>query len=206
MFIERPPFFLRLIWKGLWRRPIEGRKVVYLTFDDGPCPETTEKLLDILDRNNLKATFFCVGDNVRKYPELFAEIKRRGHQVGNHTMHHLKGYCVDYQTYIADVAEAQTYIGSSLMRPPYGRIRLSQLRELRRHFTVVFWDLITRDYNARLSPERIVCNVRRYARNGSIVVFHDSLKAQKNLFGSIQPAIDFLKSEGYEFLVIGEKD
>lgn len=202
MFIERPPFCLRWLWHGVWRRKQAGRKVVYLTFDDGPCPDTTPLLLDILERNNIKATFFCVGDNVRKFPDLFAELKRRGHHVGNHTMHHLKGFRVDYQTYIDDVAEADGYIDSTLMRPPYGRIKWSQLHTLRQKYTVVFWDVITRDYNACLTPEQALRIVKRYTRNGSIIVFHDSKKAAKNMLAVIQPAIDFLKSEGYDFCVL----
>ncbi len=181
---------------------MDGKRQIYLTFDDGPCPETTPQLLDILDRNGVKATFFCVGDNVRKFPELFAELQRRGHHVGNHTMHHLKGFRTSRQAYIDDVAEANRYIGSTLMRPPYGRIKWSQLWHLQRHYTVVFWDVITRDYNRNLSPERVCGIVRRYARNGSIIVFHDSKKAAPNMLAAIQPTIDFLKSEGYEFALL----
>lgn len=193
---------MRWIWHGIWRRKVAGKRQVYLTFDDGPCPETTPQLLDILDRNGIKATFFCVGDNVRKYPELFAELIRRGHRVGNHTMHHLKGFRTACQTYVADVEMADSLIGSSLLRPPYGRIRLSQLRRLRSKYTIVFWDVITRDYNRKLSPEFVCGVVRRYARNGSVIVFHDSLKASKNMLAAIQPSIDYLKAEGYTFALL----
>lgn len=193
---------MRWIWHGIWRRKVAGKRQVYLTFDDGPCPETTPQLLDILDRNGIKATFFCVGDNVRKYPELFAELIRRGHRVGNHTMHHLKGFRTACQTYVADVEMADSLIGSRLLRPPYGRIRLSQLRRLRSKYTIVFWDVITRDYNRELSPEFVCGVVRRYARNGSVIVFHDSLKASKNMLAAIQPSIDYLKTEGYTFALL----
>lgn len=193
---------MRWIWHGIWRRKVAGKRQVYLTFDDGPCPETTPQLLDILDRNGIKATFFCVGDNVRKYPELFAELIRRGHRVGNHTMHHLKGFRTACQTYVADVEMADSLIGSSLLRPPYGRIRLSQLWRLRSKYTIVFWDVITRDYNRKLSPEFVCGVVRRYARNGSVIVFHDSLKASKNMLAAIQPSIDYLKAEGYTFALL----
>lgn len=202
MFVEQPPFIMRWIWHGIWRRKVAGKRQVYLTFDDGPCPETTPQLLDILDRNGIKATFFCVGDNVRKYPELFAELIRRGHRVGNHTMHHLKGFRTACQTYVADVEMADNLIGSSLLRPPYGRIRLSQLWRLRSKYTIVFWDVITRDYNRKLSPEFVCGVVRRYARNGSVIVFHDSLKASKNMLAAIQPSIDYLKAEGYTFALL----
>lgn len=193
---------MRWIWHGIWRRKVAGKRQVYLTFDDGPCPETTPQLLDILDRNGIKATFFCVGDNVRKYPELFAELIRRGHRVGNHTMHHLKGFRTACQTYVADVEMADSLIGSRLLRPPYGRIRLSQLRRLRSKYTIVFWDVITRDYNRKLSPEFVCGVVRRYARNGSVIVFHDSQKASKNMLAAIQPSIDYLKTEGYTFALL----
>lgn len=202
MFVEQPPFIMRWIWHGIWRRKVAGKRQVYLTFDDGPCPETTPQLLDILDRNGIKATFFCVGDNVRKYPELFAELIRRGHRVGNHTMHHLKGFRTACQTYVADVEMADSLIGSRLLRPPYGRIRLSQLRRLRSKYTIVFWDVITRDYNRKLSPEFVCGVVRRYARNGSVIVFHDSQKASKNMLAAIQPSIDYLKTEGYTFALL----
>lgn len=193
---------MRWIWHGVWRRKVAGKRQVYLTFDDGPCPETTPKLLDILDRNGVKATFFCVGDNVRRYPELFAELIRRGHRVGNHTMHHLKGFRTGCQAYVDDVEAADGFIGSRLLRPPYGRIKLSQLRRLRAKYTVIFWDVITRDYNRDLSPEFVYGVVRRYARNGSIIVFHDSKKASKNMLAAIQPSIDFLKAEGYGFALL----
>lgn len=193
---------MRWIWHGVWRRKVAGKRQVYLTFDDGPCPETTPKLLDILDRNGVKATFFCVGDNVRRYPELFAELIRRGHRVGNHTMHHLKGFRTGCQAYVDDVEVADGFIGSRLLRPPYGRIKLSQLRRLRAKYTVIFWDVITRDYNRSLSPEFVYGVVRRYARNGSIIVFHDSKKASKNMLAAIQPSIDFLKAEGYGFALL----
>lgn len=193
---------MRWIWHGVWRRKVAGKRQVYLTFDDGPCPETTPKLLDILDRNGVKATFFCVGDNVRKYPELFAELTRRGHRVGNHTMHHLKGFRTGCQAYVDDVEVADGFIGSRLLRPPYGRIKLSQLRRLRAKYTVIFWDVITRDYNRDLSPEFVYGVVRRYARNGSVIVFHDSKKASRNMLAAIQPSIDFLKAEGYGFALL----
>ncbi len=199
MFVEQPPHFLRLIWKGTWRKKQAGKKVVYLTFDDGPSPVTTPKLLDLLDEHAIKATFFCVGDNVRKYPDLFQEIKRRGHQVGNHTMHHLKGFCTDYHTYIRDVTIADKLIQSHLMRPPYGRIKPEQLRTLSKKYEIVMWDVITRDYNNKLTPEEVYTIVKRYTRNGSIIVFHDSETAAQNRFGALPASICFLKEHGYSF-------
>lgn len=202
MWIEQPPHFVRLIWKGTWRRKLTNKNVVYLTFDDGPSPETTIKLLDILDNYQVKATFFCVGDNVRKYPNEFEEIRRRGHQIGNHTMHHLKGFNTSCLDYIRDVTEADKYIHSHLMRPPYGRITLKQLNILQQKYEIIMWDVITRDYNNELSPNKVLSIVKKYTRNGSIIVFHDSIKSAKNMFGALPESIEFLQKQGYEFRLI----
>lgn len=177
---------------------------VYLTFDDGPNPETTQQVLDILNRYHIKATFFCVGDNVRKYPEEFAKLSANGHIVGNHTMHHLRGFSTPKQTYLDDIAEANSYIHSELFRPPHGRIHWNQLSALRKQYKIVFWDVITRDYNAKLPPERIIRIVKHYTRNGSIIVFHDSLKAKRNLLGALEPSIQWLIAQGYTFGTLDE--
>ena len=176
------------------------RKVVYLTFDDGPIPEVTPWVLDLLDRHKIKATFFLVGDNVRKHPHLFEELKKRGHSYGNHTMHHLQGFKVRSIKYMRDLTEADELIRSPLFRPPHGLIRWSQARAIKKHYNIVMYDLVTRDYSKRLSPEEVLGNVKKYTRNGSIIVFHDSLKAEKNLRVALPAAIEWLKSEGYEFL------
>lgn len=199
MFIEQPPSFVRLFWKGVWRMKRAGERTVYLTFDDGPCPTTTPQILEILRRYQLKATFFCVGDNVRKYPELFEQIKCEGHHVGNHTMHHLKGFGTSTEDYCNDVAEADAFIHSRLFRPPYGRVKPAQLKEIRKNYTVVMWDVITRDYNPKLSPEKIVRIVKKYARNGSIIVFHDSKKSSANTLSALPQAIEALLVKGFSF-------
>ncbi|MDR2684596.1 MAG: polysaccharide deacetylase family protein [Prevotellaceae bacterium] len=198
MFIEQSNFVIRLMWKAVWRIN-DGSKTVYLTFDDGPCPKITPQTLDILDKFDIKATFFCVGDNVRKYPEIFESIKQRGHAVGNHTMHHLKGFNTDFQAYINDIEEANSYIKSSLLRPPYGRITFRQLRELRKKYKIVMWDVITRDYNPYFSSEKIFSIVKKYTRKGSIIVFHDSEKSSKNMLETLPNALEWLKNQGYEF-------
>ncbi len=199
MFIEQPPYIIRQLFKATWRKKSNRSKDVYLTFDDGPNQNVTLPLLDILDKYSIKATFFCVGDNVKKNPDLYAEILRHGHSVGNHTMHHLKGFNCTVQEYLADIQEASLYIDSKLIRPPYGRIKRSQMKELRKQYEIVMWDLITRDYNSHLSPDDIYKIVRRYTRNGSIIVFHDSLKASKNMLGAIEPCIQWLQQQGYTF-------
>ena len=176
--------------------------MVYLTFDDGPVPEVTPWVLDTLDRYGIKATFFLVGDNVARNPGLFEEIKRRGHSWGNHTMHHLQGRLVSTYRYMHDISEANSLIGSPLFRPPHGLIRWKQARAIKDHYNIILYDLVTRDYSRKLTPERVFNNVRRYARNGSIIVFHDSLKAEKNMKAALPRAIEYLLARGYEFEAI----
>lgn len=200
MLIERPPQWLRrLAPEALFRMPCaDGRKVVYLTFDDGPIPQVTPKLLDLLDEYGIKATFFMVGDNVRKYPELYREVLARGHRVGNHTMHHLQGMRSSTERYLADVAEAARYIESNLFRPPHGWMSWKQRRALKGTYRTVMYDLVTRDYSKRLTAEEVFDNVRRYARPGSVIVFHDSLKSLPR-FEALPRSLDWLIEQGYDF-------
>lgn len=177
-------------------------KKIYLTFDDGPIPEVTPRLLDLLDTYGVKATFFMVGDNVRKYPELYAEVKRRGHRVGNHTMHHLQGLHESCGRYLEDVEEASRYIDSDLFRPPHGWLKKNQRNALGQRYRIVMYDLVTRDYSKRLDADEVFGNVRRYVRPGSIVVFHDSLKSLPRLFDALPRSIEWLIGEGYQFGVI----
>ena len=203
MFIEQPPLLYRLLFpEAVWRIKHRRRKVVYLTFDDGPVPEVTPWVLDMLDKYGIKATFFMVGDNVRKHPELFEEVKRRGHSYGNHTMHHLQGTKESLRTYMRDITEADALIDSVLFRPPHGLMRWSQAAAIKHHYNVVMYDLVTRDYSRRQTPRQVLGNVKRYARNGSIIVFHDSIKAEKNLRATLEESIMWLKNQGYEFLTL----
>jgi len=199
MFVERPLKSLRAFYRGAVWRINKDKKIIYLTFDDGPIPEVTPKVLDMLDCYGVKASFFCIGQNVVYNPEVFKDITARGHVVGNHTHNHLKGFECKNKDYFANVHEAAKLIDSTLFRPPYGRIKPTQLRVLCKEYTVVLWDLITRDYNPKLSPEFILKNIKRMTRNGSVIVFHDSVKAEKNLFAVLPKAIEFWQQEGYEF-------
>lgn len=151
MFIEQPPFFYRALFPGvIWRIPSD-KKCVYLTFDDGPIPEITPWVLDTLDRYGIKATFFCVGDNVRKYPEVYQMILDRGHRVGNHTFNHIQGIRFWTKNYVANVQKAAELIKSNLFRPPHGHMRFPQVLMLRSSYKIIMWDVVTRDYSPHLS-------------------------------------------------------
>jgi len=191
------PFLGKLIW-----RMSPTSKVIFLTFDDGPVPEVTPYVLDILDNYKLKATFFCVGENIRKYPELFEKVIQRGHQTGNHTFNHLKGVSVSTTEYVENVEKASVYFENNLFRPPYGRITFWQKKTLHSKFKIVMWDVLTRDYDRKLSPEFILKNIKQLSRNGSIVVFHDSLKAKENVLNVLPSAIEFWMKEGYTFGIL----
>lgn len=201
MFRYRIPDILRFVYpKAVWRCS-SHKRCIYLTFDDGCVPEVTPKVLEILENERIKATFFCVGENVEKYPLLFKELQSRGHQVGNHTYNHLKGINVSSDDYLANIARADKLIGNKLFRPPYGRITPVQMKALRDRYgyKIILWDLITNDFNKNLSPSEIMRNIKRYTRNGSIVVFHDSVKAAPNMLAVLPEAIKWWKEEGYEF-------
>ena len=206
--VTQPPLLYRLLFpEAFWRVKMTGAAPkVFLTFDDGPIPEETPWVLDVLDRYGIKATFFMVGDNVRKYPGLYAEVLRRGHKVGNHTMHHLDGSRQWARRYIRDVEEAAKYIDSDLMRPPHGWMRFGQKEYLSRRYRIVMYDLVTRDYSRYVDAEHVFRNVRHYARPGSIIVFHDSLKSREKLETALPLSIEWLLAEGYEFRLVPGRD
>lgn len=195
----RPPQIIRHFYKdALWRMNKHEPKI-FLTFDDGPIPELTPWILDLLNKYQIKATFFCVGENIDKYPDIFNHIIKDGHQVGNHTYNHLKGWNVTTNSYIENVMKCQTAITSNLFRPPYGKISKSQHKILVRHFKVVFWDVLSYDYDSFTSPEECLKNCIHYSRNGSIVVFHDNLKAEHNLKYTLPLFIEHFLNLNYKF-------
>ncbi|MGB4053236.1 MAG: polysaccharide deacetylase family protein [Dysgonamonadaceae bacterium] len=204
MFIERPPLFYRIFYPGaVWRIKNGKEKTVYLTFDDGPIPEVTPWVLDVLDTYRIKATFFCVGDNVRKHPSLYRQILKKGHITGNHTFNHIQGWKYGTDYFIANTQKANSYIQSPFFRPPHGHILHSQFVLLKKKgYKFIMWDVVTRDYSKYMTPEKVLNNVKKYVRNGSIIVFHDSLKAEKNLKYALPLAIEWLKGEGYSFGLI----
>lgn len=198
MNVQFPVFLRPFFRKTIWRKSAAS-KVIYLTFDDGPVPEVTPLILDMLDNYGWKATFFNVGENVQRYPELYNEVKNRGHQTGNHTFNHLKAFNYPANDYIDNVRKAAGYIDSSLFRPPHGQITPKLIRELSKDYQIVMWDVITHDYDASLTDEQVLGNVTRNLRNGSIVVFHDSVKARNHVLNVLPKAIDFWISKGYTY-------
>ncbi len=199
MIIEQPAVWLRWLYRGaLWRMD-RTERAVYLTFDDGPIPESTPFILDALARHGAKATFFMVGENVERHPDLFQRIKDEGHQVGNHTFNHWSGARHSTKAYFENAEMANALIGSHLFRPPHGWMRLPQYMSLEKRYTIVMWDLVTRDYSKWMTADGVLENVRRYARNGSIITFHDSLKSIDKLRLALPGALAWLRDQGYEF-------
>lgn len=200
--VVRPPFLLRRYYSRFTWNLKTHDKTVYLTFDDGPIPGPTDFVLEQLETYNAKATFFCIGDNVRKNPELFEKIKFAGHRIGNHTFNHLNGWQHNTGEYVNNVQIAEAYITSDLFRPPYGRIKKQQADVLISKYKIIMWDVLSFDYDQEVSPEKCLHNVMNNVRPGSIVVFHDSLKAFKNLEYVLPKCLKSLKENGYLFAAI----
>ena len=201
MLIEQPHGLIRRLFpEALWRMDPE-RRSVYLTFDDGPIPEATPYLLDVLESMDVRATFFMVGDNARKFPQLLTEVRSRGHRIGNHSFNHIGGMSRSTDKYMENVLKAEEILHSDkLFRPPHGWMTWGQYRAMREDgWRVVMWDVLTRDYNGTFSADMIMQNVRRHTRNGSIITFHDSLKSIDRLHGTLPNILTWLKQQGYEF-------
>lgn len=192
----KPPKIIRELFPSfIWNFPDE-KDAVFLTFDDGPRPEVTPWVLDLLDKYNAKATFFCIGKNVEMFPELFEEVKRRGHAVGNHSYSHVKGWGMQTGDYVRDIDIAGDMIKSNLFRPPYARIGTNQARVLGERYKIIMWDIISRDYNHSLSGDACARNVIPYLEPGAIIVFHDSIKCAQNLFEALPQVLEAIKAKG----------
>ena len=206
MIIEQPACFLRWLYpRALWRMNPKER-AVYLTFDDGPIPEVTPWVLDVLERYGVKATFFMVGDNVRKHPAEFEMVRAAGHRIGNHTFNHIGGLRHGITGYLKNVEEANLLLQTDLFRPPHGWMKWPQYNTVARKYRIVMWDLVTRDYSTRLNGRDVLNNVKRLARPGSIITFHDSLKSQDKLLYALPRAIAWLQEQGYAFKVFPPAD
>ena len=200
MFIEQMPDIVRLLYPTvLWRKD-KDKKVIYLTFDDGPTEEITHWILETLDEFGVKATFFCIGNNAEKHPEIVDEIRQNGHSVGIHGYSHVRGLYKKQEEYLNDIKKSESIIKSKIFRPSHGRIYPSQVKKLNElGYKVVLWDVITRDYDTNLKEEEVLKIAKKYTRNGSIVVFHDSLKAERNMKYAFPLAVKYWIENGYTF-------
>lgn len=187
----------------VWDIPNNDKKV-FLTFDDGPTPEITEWTLEQLKKYDAKATFFCIGNNIEKHPEIFQKVIKEGHSIGNHTFGHLKGWKTSINDYVENVALCQSQIvnlktqNTNLFRPPYGKIKPLQSKILRKQgYKIIMWDIISFDFDASVSKEKCLENILKNVQSGSIIVFHDSIKAEKNLKYALPKTLEFLKEKGF---------
>jgi len=206
MYLVKTPFWLRALYPGCtWKLP-SSEKVIYLSFDDGPHPEATPFVLAQLKKFNAKASFFCIGNNVLSYANIYEQIIQEGHAVGNHTYDHLNGWKTDTSTYIDNIKSASNLIVSNLFRPPYGRISRAQLKEISATKTlpqqIIMWDVLSGDFDRKLTGEQCARNVIKYAKSESIVVFHDSAKAWERLQVALPAVLDYFSDLGYRFEII----
>ena len=199
---KTPKLIQRLFPKYIWKKA-SLTKTIYLTFDDGPTPKITQWTLDILKKYNAKATFFCIGDNIKKYPELFKSVYNDGHTIGNHTFNHLKGWRTDTNSYVKNTEKTQQLITSNskqLFRPPFGKIKRKQAKQLiKRGYKIVMWSVISYDWEVKVTPEQCLENVIKNSVSGSIIVFHDSIKASKNMQYALPKVLEHFSSKGYQF-------
>ena len=203
MNLYSAPFWIRAFYpKGLIWRVLTSQREVFLTFDDGPVPIITPLVLGILEKYNVKATFFCVGENVQKYPEVFRLIAKDGHAVGNHTFHHVKAWKNDFNSYISEVKQCNQLIKSNLFRPPHGQITPKIARQLSKDYQIIMWSALTGDYDTKLSGKQCLANAVNNTGPGSVIVFHDSLKARERLEYALPLYIEYCLEQGYSFSIL----
>ena len=202
---KTPKTVKNLLRNFIWEIP-NANNTIYLTFDDGPIPEVTEWVLDILKEENIKATFFCIGDNIQKHPTIYQRILNEGHKTGNHTFNHLNGWSTKTKNYIENVKQCQTEHlklnteHSWLFRPPYGKMTLSQSKKIQKlGYKIVMWDVLSYDFKPSITAEKCKENVLKNTASGSIIVFHDSIKAEKTLRKILPEVIQELKNKGFKF-------
>lgn len=199
MVIVNPPKFVKALYSQLtWELP-NNQNYIYLTFDDGPTPKITNWILDTLKSFGIKASFFCLGKNVMKYPAIFERILEEEHTIGNHSFSHLNGWKSKNEAYFGDFEKCQELIQSKFIRPPYGRITRSQAKYLNQFYKIIMWNVLSGDYDKKITPEKCLSNVMNNTQSGSIIVFHDSLKAEQNLKYTLPKSIESLLKKGFHF-------
>jgi peptidoglycan/xylan/chitin deacetylase (PgdA/CDA1 family) len=206
MYLSKTPRLVKNLLSNFTWQILTSEKVIFLTFDDGPIPEATPWVLEVLRGYNAKATFFCVGDNVRKYPEVFQQILSEGHAVGNHTFNHLKGWKTNTSDYLENVERCAEMVESPLFRPPYGALKPSQARLLKSNYRIVMWDVLSGDFDPKISPEQCLQNVLDNIQPGSIVLFHDSLKAETRMRFALPRVLEKMHAEGWRFEKLSNSD
>jgi len=197
--VIQPPVLMRKIYPDAVYRIRNDEKKVFLTFDDGPIPEVTPWLTDLLEAYSVKSTFFCVGENVKKYPDVYNLLSNRGHRVGNHTYNHLRGLKTPNDVFLLNVERASALIDSDLFRPPHGLMTIGQYKNLKKKFRIILWDVLSCDTRHGIDPEEVLRNVLGHVRSGSVITFHDSLKSSNILKEVLSVMIEKLKEEGYSF-------
>lgn len=206
MYLVKTPKFIQNLFPNFtWSIPTV-EKVLYLTFDDGPIPEVTPWVVDTLAKFDAKGTFFCVGENAEKYPEVLQQVIDQGHSIGNHTYQHLNGWATENLPYFHNVRKCAHSVNSNLFRPPYGRLRPKQAQFLQRHYRVVMWDVLSGDFDQRLEPQQCLGNVMMKSAPGSIIVFHDSLKAERNLKYALPRVLEYFSLQGYRFEALNQHE
>ncbi len=202
-FFVKTPWWLKKLYPNcIWEMPVTDKnKLLYLTFDDGPHPSITPFVMNQLQQFNAKGTFFCIGDNVQKYPHVYEQLLAKGHIVGNHTMYHVNGWKTGTEAYIKDIAAAQPQVNSNLFRPPYGRLTKAQIKGIKQdlNMQIIMWDVLSGDWVSDLSPEKCLHDVLKNIRNGAIVVFHDSEKAWPRLQFVLPKLLKTASELGYTF-------
>jgi len=197
MYTVRTPKFAQFLFsRFIWR--LIDTETVYLTFDDGPIPEATPWVLDQLKAYDAKATFFCVGENVKNHPNIYQRILAEGHTVGNHTYNHLNAWKSKKHNYISNVDQASDLISSKLFRPPYGKLTPSLSKRISKNYDIIMWDVLSGDFDSNITAEKCLSNVKKNAREGSIIVFHDSIKAIEKLKVVLPQALAYFKEKGIE--------
>jgi len=202
MYLVKTPWLLKKLYPNLLWNVNHSTRCIFLTFDDGPIPIVTPFVLNILKQYNAKATFFCIGDNVNKHPDIFEQVKNDGHAIGNHTFNHLKGWDTDDQTYLNNFLQADKLLNTKFFRPPYGRVKKSQvklLKEAKSGLEIVMWNVLSADFDMNAAPEKCLDNVLKNTRSGDIVLFHDSLKAKERMEYALPRAMEIWSKEGYSF-------
>ena len=206
MYAVRPPWFYRALSPKYLLCRVPGlEKKAFLTFDDGPVPEATPEVLELLKKHNVKATFFCVGDNVRKHKDIFNRITADGHAVGNHSFNHLSGWKTSPGSYYNNVMKCRDFFDSKLFRPPHGRFTPGEYFILKNDFRFILWSVLTMDYHHAVSPEQCLSNATDNLEPGAIIVFHDSIKAREKMLFALPRLIEQAHAQGYRFEGISEK-